>query len=351
MGVFIGPRITTSWRMSIVPAAGELIYDTDRQIYFMGDGKTSGGLPLVVDQGGSYSAGGVTGPKGSVQYAIALFDGIRGAKLSSGPAPGKDGTVLMGKGIGTEPAFDTLPLTALSAAGAANDAVIIGPDGKLSLKRIPVSSLAPAGEKGQILTSNGKGTGDTPSYQDPQNGFVPIGPPQTVPRNIAVFETAAGDFTAKYDTYLLIGTNIRPAGVASPLNIYFSSLSPASGKSEWWSATGNLKYLVSSTGAAIAADSIALAGNVGADTGCTVMMYLFNPGVDSLYTTFRIDYATIRLANNKAACSTGFIAGCTAETTAVTGVRFKFGADISSGTFSLYGLDKGRPVTPGGNMQ
>ena len=46
MGKFLAPRITTSDRSSLTPDAAEILYDTDLEQYFGGDGSTLGGIPL-----------------------------------------------------------------------------------------------------------------------------------------------------------------------------------------------------------------------------------------------------------------------------------------------------------------
>lgn len=47
MAVWKVPRITTAARVTLTPGAGELIYDTDQQAYYGGDGATAGGIPLA----------------------------------------------------------------------------------------------------------------------------------------------------------------------------------------------------------------------------------------------------------------------------------------------------------------
>ena len=46
MGVFKVPRATTAQRMAIVLEKAEIVYDTDLDIYFGGDGSTIGGFPI-----------------------------------------------------------------------------------------------------------------------------------------------------------------------------------------------------------------------------------------------------------------------------------------------------------------
>lgn len=46
MGIFIAPQATTAERTGIIPAAGELIHDTDQQVFSRGDDVTQGGVIL-----------------------------------------------------------------------------------------------------------------------------------------------------------------------------------------------------------------------------------------------------------------------------------------------------------------
>lgn len=52
MGKFKAPRITTAERTAITPEVSELIYDTDLEAMFSGDGSTIGGNQLQVSIGG-----------------------------------------------------------------------------------------------------------------------------------------------------------------------------------------------------------------------------------------------------------------------------------------------------------
>ena len=56
MGIFKAPKITTSDRTSLVLDDGEIVYDTDLQKFFKGDGTTSGGISM---EGAAW--GGITG--------------------------------------------------------------------------------------------------------------------------------------------------------------------------------------------------------------------------------------------------------------------------------------------------
>ena len=46
MGVFKVPKATTTQRMSLVLDKAEIVYDTDMNLYFGGDGETYGGFPI-----------------------------------------------------------------------------------------------------------------------------------------------------------------------------------------------------------------------------------------------------------------------------------------------------------------
>ena len=53
MGKFLAPRITTADRSALTPDAAEILYDTDLEQYFGGDGSTLGGIALSSGSGGT----------------------------------------------------------------------------------------------------------------------------------------------------------------------------------------------------------------------------------------------------------------------------------------------------------
>jgi hypothetical protein len=59
MGVFKLPRITTTDRLTITPALGELLYDTDTDAVYKGDGVTVGGVLIGIGGGGVQSVTGL----------------------------------------------------------------------------------------------------------------------------------------------------------------------------------------------------------------------------------------------------------------------------------------------------
>jgi len=343
MGVFIGPRITEAKRLGFVPAPGELIYDTTIGKYFMGNGAAIGGLPL------SGTIEGGTGPSNPRNL----------------PSPGLDGTVLLSKGPNLDPVFDYPFLGNLYATGNTGDVVIFTnpgnekgnekqKNGGLNLGRMPISSLAPAGEAGQVLTSNGTDPNNAPSYQDLRNGLVQIDTYQIMAPSVGFDLPKIFDET--YDTYLLIGTNIKPAGSGTDsavLRINFCSTGKDT-KAVWWSNSGNKKYFVATDKSQITdgVDAISLTGRVGWDSGCTLKMYIFNPGVGVVRTTFIVDFITTDMYPNSKTMNADVLRGCTTEMDPVTGVKFSFAKGISpvnirSGTFTLYGLGKGKSAPKG----
>lgn len=46
MGIFRVPRVTTAERVALVLQSAEIVYDTDNNVYYGGDGATTGGYPL-----------------------------------------------------------------------------------------------------------------------------------------------------------------------------------------------------------------------------------------------------------------------------------------------------------------
>lgn len=47
MAIWKIPRLSTAERLGITPEASELLFDTDQQAYYGGDGATAGGIPLA----------------------------------------------------------------------------------------------------------------------------------------------------------------------------------------------------------------------------------------------------------------------------------------------------------------
>ena len=70
MGIFKTPRATTVDRMTIIPEEGELIYDTDEQIVYYGDGVTLGGIPCGAGGGEVEGVAGENIPDYSVVVSI-----------------------------------------------------------------------------------------------------------------------------------------------------------------------------------------------------------------------------------------------------------------------------------------
>ena len=363
MGVLQIPIMTGPEREKIVLAPAEIIYDETHGVMCLGNGIAVGGLPLIADKSQQYKRETVTGPEKSTDGALALFSGDSGAVLREGPAPGDLGTVLLGQGTGQVPVSGPLTLANLSVATGntaapayTNDVVIYGSDNRLSLRRMPTASLAPEGTIGQVLTSNGN---VAPTYKDPHTGsFVQIGTQLRVSGNVDVVEFTKGIDTT-YDTYLLIGTGIKtppPKANANANAVPLIQVQIKDSTGIKWVQEN--KYIVTVPNAAAnpaqstPVGNISLSGPVGntATNSSTIKMHMFSPGVSGLYTTFMVDHIAVGTANNKPTVASSSYFGCITETAPVTGIRIKFSAgQISSGTFTLYGLDKGKlNVEPGG---
>lgn len=56
MGVFKAPRITETDRLTIVPAASEVFYNSDDKLFYGGDGSTVGGFPIGLNATPAVSA-------------------------------------------------------------------------------------------------------------------------------------------------------------------------------------------------------------------------------------------------------------------------------------------------------
>jgi hypothetical protein len=71
MGIFKLPRITTTDRSTLTLGLGELVYDTDLDQVFQGDGATAGGIAISSSSG----TGDVVGPASAVNNRVVFFDG------------------------------------------------------------------------------------------------------------------------------------------------------------------------------------------------------------------------------------------------------------------------------------
>jgi hypothetical protein len=79
MSILKLPKITTLERSTLTPDVSELIYDTDLNKIYSGDGSTVGGV-LVNEQGN----GDVVGPASAIDGEIALFDTTTGKLIKGG---------------------------------------------------------------------------------------------------------------------------------------------------------------------------------------------------------------------------------------------------------------------------
>lgn len=56
MGILKAPRVTTTDRLTIVPASSEIMFDTDLGLYFGGNSSTVGGFPIGLNATPAVSA-------------------------------------------------------------------------------------------------------------------------------------------------------------------------------------------------------------------------------------------------------------------------------------------------------
>lgn len=175
------PRATTAERTSITPAVGELVYDTDTDRVYRGDGSTAGGVQLA-DVGGAGAPGNaeyvtlatdatlsdervLTGESGVVSITDAgagstvtvglTAGGVTDAKLEDMLA----NTIVM-RNAGSTGVRADVKISALTeeASPAALD-WILGEDAAGNLRKYDVGNL-PSGGGGSTVTVNGAATTD-----------------------------------------------------------------------------------------------------------------------------------------------------------------------------------------------
>lgn len=122
MGIFKLPRITTTDRSTLTLGLGELVYDTDLDQLFQGDGATAGGTAVAS------GTGDVVGPASSVNNRVVFFDGTTGKLIKdsgltlSGSNTGDQTITLTGDvtGSGTGSFATTIANSAVTLAKMAN---------------------------------------------------------------------------------------------------------------------------------------------------------------------------------------------------------------------------------------
>lgn len=118
MGILKIPRITTTNRTGLTLGLGELVYDTDLDEIYKGDGATSGGIAIAS------GTGDVVGPASAVNNRVVLFDGTTGKLIKD------SGLTLSGTNTGDQTITLTGDVTGSGtgsfAATIANNSVTLG---------------------------------------------------------------------------------------------------------------------------------------------------------------------------------------------------------------------------------
>lgn len=118
MGIFKLPRITTTDRSTLTLGLGELVYDTDLDKVYQGDGATAGGIAVAS------GTGDVVGPASAVNNRVVFFDGTTGKLIKD------SGLTLSGSNTGDQTITLTGDVTGSGtgsfAATIANNAVTLG---------------------------------------------------------------------------------------------------------------------------------------------------------------------------------------------------------------------------------
>ncbi len=116
MGIFKLPRITTTDRSTLTLGLGELVYDTDLDQVFQGDGATAGGIAISSSSG----TGDVVGPASAVNNRVVFFDGTTGKLIKD------SGLTLSGSNTGDETTSSIK--TKLGAATTSSDGYLTSTD-------------------------------------------------------------------------------------------------------------------------------------------------------------------------------------------------------------------------------
>ena len=111
MGILKIPRITTTNRTGLTLGLGELVYDTDLDEIYKGDGATSGGIAIAS------GTGDVVGPASAVNNHVVFFDNTTGKLIKD------SGLTLSGTNTGDQ----TITLTGdVTGSGTGSFATTIG---------------------------------------------------------------------------------------------------------------------------------------------------------------------------------------------------------------------------------
>lgn len=353
MSVFIGPRATTSELRSIVPVAGELVYDTNRNIYICGDGSTQGGIPLG---GGT----GVRLPPHPPNHALVLFD--KNGELREGPAPGVAGTFLRAaKSRLDAPEYGPLTLADLPASDK-HSAVIVnekaGGRNTFIERQLRLADIDAANHIGYI-----KSDGTSFSTIQPDISlFIKIKSTEittpTILYQLGMNASHQTLLTQAYPAYRIIGTNLKANTDEAVLIIHFQSRMGPATEPQWFAASQSSAKVEDKVYAHTPVIGVAfsgtlseiilpingkLLGNTTADS-CDFVMDVYHPYDQNSRKPYFISY----LGCNETGPSSpptvsinyGQVAGFFLKTQPITDVKISMRpGEISSGRISLYGLN------------
>lgn len=208
------------------------------------------------------------------------------------------------------------------------------------------SSGAPArlspGTAGQVLQSGG--AGGNPSWVDASSGGLVLISSQTASGDSSVDFTSG--ITSTYDMYIIIGTSVVPSDDSVTLRVRTST----DGGSSFDAAANDYEYVrddilantgISSITASQTNAFLDITSTTGTGTGehLSFTMKLFDPSNASLYTCIE-SVATYANANSGTLQRSEF-SGLRQAAADVDALRFYFSSgNITSGTFSLYGVKK-----------
>jgi hypothetical protein len=287
-------------------------------------GRTTAGTGAVeeitVGAGLSLSGGTLSSTDaGGTVTSVAVSGGATGLTVSGSPIT-TSGTI-------------TLAGTLAASNGGTGATTLAANNVLLGNGTSPLQVVAP-GTAGNVLTSNGT----TWASATPAGGGSWIWLSTVVANNSATVDIDT-NINSTYDVYAIVASNANTS-VSGDLQAFFRTAgSYFSADYNSYFATSNASFTggpVSGSGFAslIGQGSIRMSGNnaISINGPFNFVLFLYSPSVDGIRKS--VSFSGVSSAGRGiSGCG-----GCTGFTTPVTGIRFTGPANITSGTFRLYGI-------------